>query len=242
MSKKANKTAIGGFVLGAIALLIVGLAVFSSGKLFHRTNKYVLFFDSSIKGLAVGAPVTFKGVKIGEVRDISLVYDPDTRFAYIPVIIETRPDLIKNTPNKRARDNFQYLIDHGMRAQLDLQSLLTGQLTITLDFYPDRPARIRGLMKEYPEIPTVSSLFEELQKNIGDIQLKELAFDLQESVHSLNIALKESRETVIFDLENSLREVTEAARSVRLLAEYLEQHPEALLKGKQRENPKGEKR
>jgi len=232
MSKKANKTLIGAFVVGAVILLIMSLIVFSSGKLFHRKNKYVLFFEGSIKGLAIGAPVTFKGVKIGEVKDIRLVYDPTSRFAFIPVIIETQPDLIKGTPTKRSRDNFAFLVENGLRAQLDMQSLLTGQLVVALDFFPDKPARLLGLIKEYPEIPTVPSLLGELQKDIGDIHLKEIAFDLEESMHSLNIALKESRETIIFDIENTLREVTGAARAMRLLAEYLEQYPEALIKGK----------
>ena len=238
MSKKANKTLIGAFVVGAVILLIMSLVVFSSGRLFRKTNKYVLFFEGSIKGLVVGAPVTFKGVKIGEVKDIRLVYDPATRFAFIPVIIETQPNLIKGTPTKRSRDNFKFLVENGLRAQLDLQSLLTGQLAVALDFFPDKPARLLGLIKEYPEIPTVSSLLGELLKDIGEIRLKEIASDLQESMRSLNIALKESQETIIFGIENTVREITDAARAVRLLAEYLEQHPEALLKGKNK--PQGE--
>jgi len=232
MSKKVNKTLIGAFVVGAIILLILSLVVFGSGKFFRRTNKYVLFFEDSVKGLSVGAPVTFKGVKIGIVKDISLVYDPSTRFAFIPVIIETEPQRIKGAPLKRDRENIQFLIKTGLRAQLEILSFLTGQLAVALDFFPDKPARILGLVKEYPEIPTIPSPLGELQKNIGDIPLKKISVDLEESLRSLNIALKESRETIIFDIENTLREVAEAARAVRLLAEYLEQHPEALIKGK----------
>jgi len=232
MSKKANKTLIGVFVLGAVTLLVLSLIIFSSGKYFRRTNKYVLFFDDSVKGLAVGAPVTFKGVKIGTVSDISLVYDPDTKFAIIPVIIETEPDRIKDTPTRRETSNMRFLINKGLRAQLETLNFLTGQLAVTLDFFPDKPARFRDLMKKYPEIPTVPSPLGELQKNIGEIPLKEISLDLQASMRSLSIALKESSETIIFDVENMLREITEAARAVRLLVEYLEQHPEALIKGK----------
>jgi paraquat-inducible protein B len=101
-----------------------------------------------------------------------------------------------------------------------------------LDFFPDKPARMLGLMKEYIEIPTIPSPFGELQKNISDIPLKDITLNLQESMRSLNIALKESRENIIFDVEKTLREVAQAARAVRLLAEHLEQHPEALIKGK----------
>jgi paraquat-inducible protein B len=232
MSKKANKTLIGAFVVGAVMLLIFSLIIFGSGRFFRRTNKYVLFFEDSVKGLSVGAPVTFGGVKIGTVKEIGLIYDYATSFAFIPVIIETQPYLIKGAPIKRERDNFQYLIKTGLRAQLDMQSFLTGQLAIALEFLPDKPVRLVGKMKGYTEIPTVKSPFGELQKNIGEIPLKDIANNLQESMHSLNITLKESQETIIFDVENTLREVSEAARAVRLLAEYLEQHPEALIKGK----------
>lgn len=233
MSKKANKTLIGAFVVGAVTLLILGLVVFGSGNLFRRTNKYVLFFDGSVKGLVVGAPVTFRGVKIGTVKDIILCYDPTKDLSFIPVIIETQPHRIKSTTDRRQKDNIQSLINTGLRAQLDMQSFLTGQLAIMLDFFPDKPARLLGLMKEYPEIPTVPSPLGELQKNISDIPLKDIALNLQESMRSLNITLKEARETIVFDVEDTLREVSQAAHAVRLLAEYLEQHPEALIKGKE---------
>jgi len=232
VSKKTSNTLIGAFVIGAIFLLAVGLTVLGSGKFFRITNKYILYFDDSVQGLAIGAPVTFRGVKIGTVKDISLTYDPETRFAYIPVIIETEPDRIKGAPLRSDRENYKYLINSGMRAQLVVQSLLTGQLSVALDFFPDKPANLRGLTKEYPEIPTIPSPFGELQKNISDIPIKQISLDLQESIESLKITLKESSETIVFDVENTLREITNAARSVRLLAEYLEQHPEALLKGK----------
>jgi paraquat-inducible protein B len=232
MSKKTNKALVGAFVVGALVLLIMGLIVFSSGTLFTKTNKYVLFFEGSVKGLVVGAPVNFRGVKIGTVKEITLVYDPHNSFAFIPVIIETEPNRIKRSPFDRDRKNIQFLINTGLRAQLEIQSFLTGQLAVALDFFPDKPARLLGLIKDYPEIPTIPSALGELQKNIGDIPFKEISLDLQESMHSLQIVLKQSRETIVYDITNALHEITDAARSVRLLAEYLEQHPEALLQGK----------
>ncbi len=232
MSKKAHKTLVGAFVVGAVSLLTLGLIVFGSGKFFVKTNKYVLFFEGSVKGLVNGAPVTFKGVKIGVVKDIILVYDPNGRFAFIPVFIEIEPDRIKGAPLKRDREKIQLLINNGLRAQLEIQSFLTGQLAVALDFYPDKPARLLGLVKDYTEIPTIPSPLGELQKTIGDIPFKEIFADLQESMHSLQSTLKEIRESTVFDFENTLREIMDTARAVRLLAEYLEQHPEALLKGK----------
>ena len=75
MSRKVNKTAIGVFVVGALILLMVAIVVFGSGNLFKQTNKFVLYFDGSVKGLSIGAPVVFRGVSIGTVKDISLIYD-----------------------------------------------------------------------------------------------------------------------------------------------------------------------
>jgi len=234
MSKKPNRTLIGIFVVGAVFLFVFGIIIFSSTKFFRKTQKYVLFFDGSVRGLSVGAPVTFRGVKLGSVKEISLVYDHKTDFTFIPVIIETEASRIKNSPLRPDKASMQRLIDSGLRGRLETLSLITGQLAISLDFFPEKPARLRGLIKEYPEIPTIPSPLGELQKNIVDIPLKDISLNLQESVRSLNYALKESKDAVLYDLETTLREVKEAARAVRILAEYLEQHPEAILKGKQR--------
>ena len=81
MSKPANKTLIGAFVVGATALLLLAIAVFGSGKLFQTTSRYVLFFDGSISGLSVGSPVLFRGVPVGRVVEIRLTGNLDTKGA-----------------------------------------------------------------------------------------------------------------------------------------------------------------
>jgi len=75
MSKQANMALIGGFVVGALALVFAGVMVFGSGKFLQETANYVLYFDGSLKGLNVGSPVVWKGVKIGSVTDIQLQAD-----------------------------------------------------------------------------------------------------------------------------------------------------------------------
>jgi hypothetical protein len=77
MAKQANKTLIGGFVVGAVALIVAGVLVFGSGKFFQARNKYVLFFQGSLKGLNVGAPVLFQGVQVGSVIDITIEADAE---------------------------------------------------------------------------------------------------------------------------------------------------------------------
>ena len=95
MSRKANKTVIGVFVIGALVLLMAAIVVFGSGELFKRTNKFVLYFDGSVKGLSIGAPVMFRGVSIGTVKDISLIYDAKAGTITLPVIVEIEQDRIK---------------------------------------------------------------------------------------------------------------------------------------------------
>ena len=76
MSKQANKTLIGAFVVGATALVIAGILIFGSGDFFAERPKFVMFFEGSVNGLNVGAPVTFKGVKIGTVKEVNLYFNP----------------------------------------------------------------------------------------------------------------------------------------------------------------------
>lgn len=214
MSKRASKTLIGVFVLGAVALVIASVMILGSGKLFTKTYKYVLFFSGSVKGLQVGSPVVFRGVKIGHVTDVTMRLDPSDLSVLIPVYVEiqagpfAKPE--KSSMAKSGTDEYKYmdaLIKKGLRAQLQMQSFVTGQLVIDLDFHPGKPVRLVGLEKEYPEIPTVPSGLEELTKKFEELPLGEIAErmrstlagmekivnspDMQASVQSLNILLKD---------------------------------------------------
>jgi len=177
MARKASKTLIGGFVVGAVALIVAGVLVFGSGKFFQERNKYVLFFRGSLKGLNVGAPVLFQGVQIGSVTDITLESDLENKTFQIPVTIEIQPKKFKVVRGKRSADpyeNFPLLIERGLRAQLQLQSFVTGQLMIELDFYPDTPVRLVGIDTDHPEIPTIPTPFEKLSKTLMELPLEEL--------------------------------------------------------------------
>ena len=88
MNKKMSPAMIGAFVLGAVALIVIAILVFGSGRLFRQTRTFVLYFDSSVNGLRVGAPVKLKGVEIGSVKDIRLLVGQGTAGDEIPVIIE----------------------------------------------------------------------------------------------------------------------------------------------------------
>ena len=232
MIRKVNKTAIGAFVVGALVLLMIAIVVFGSGELFKRTNKFVLYFDGSVKGLSIGAPVTFRGVSIGTVKDISLIYDSKAGTVLLPVIIEIQQGRIKGASSFRDLGGDKKLIALGVRAKLEIQSFLTGQLMISFDFYPDKPAKLRGILKGFPELPTLPTS-PDIFETMDELPIKEIAKNLEATSQGLN-KLVNSSETPrnLYDLQNTLQETKKAMHSFSLLTEYLEQHPEALLKGK----------
>jgi len=192
MARQPNKTLIGAFVVGAVALAVAGLFIFSSGKFLKERRTFVLYFDGSLKGLDVGAPINFKGIKVGSVTDIKVQLESeDFTDIRIPVLIEIEPDMIKESSALKKQDGYQkwserkkemqragevmkLMIDRGLRAQLISQSMVTGKLMIDLDFYPDKPARFVAADSEYPEIPTIPSRLDEIAKAIEEIPFKEL--------------------------------------------------------------------
>ena len=228
MSRKANKTVIGAFVVGAVVLLIVGIVVFGSGLLFKVSDKYILFFDGSVKGLSVGAPVIFRGVQIGNITQISLVYEPQDRNVLIPVVIDVELSRVKGVPEKFGYPDYALLVKEGLRAKLEIQNFITGQLMLSLDFYPDKPEKLYGLIRTYPELPTLP-ISPDIFEAMNELPIKEISDNLAKTVSGLNRIVNSEGVSV---LNTALNEVTQAARSLRLLVEYLEEHPEAFLKGK----------
>lgn len=322
MSKAPNKTLIGAFLLGALILALTMVTVLGSGRLFSQRFINVMYFRGSVKGLNVGSPVMFRGVRIGSVKKIELRYNAKDLSFIIPVYAEIDPDKMVYVGHTPGTQHTRELIGKGLRAQLETQSLLTGQLAINLDMYgSDKPAILLGLDDRYDEIPTIPSSLEQLTKKVQDLPIQDLfekldsatkgldrlvnSPDTQESVQSINQTFKELRKTIqavntriepimanmsdstdslrsasrnidkaftgdrgiparidmtlsdarnalkqaektlhttealisskssiLDDADTALEEVTDAARSFRLLTEYLERHPESLIWGK----------
>jgi paraquat-inducible protein B len=319
---------IGGFVVLAVAILAASLVVFGSGKFFKKTNKYVLFFDESIKGLSVGAPVLFQGVPVGSVTNIVILADFKKLKAVIPVFIEIEPDRFqvgerqhKDRDPKKVADK---LIGAGLRAMLTMQSFITGQLLIELDFFPNTPVVLRNLEKDEIEIPTIPSTTAKVARALDKIDIEALKQkvdsvldgvaklvndpDLTAAIQGLKETLQGARKLItkvdkqvdplakdvrkmttnfdklardvdskmkglsaslektlsgfdktltgvdktltsargvmspdaplVVDMENTLKELSAVSRSVRELADYLDEHPESLIRGKKK--PKGQ--
>ncbi len=185
MSKQVNKTLVGGFVVGAIALLVAAIVIFGGGKFFRNTRTYVLYFDGSVKGLAVGAPVNFKGVPIGVVTDVRLQFNSKDLHLTIPVLIEFYPERVEQMGGiENPEIIMKRLIDKGLRAQLKMQSLITGLLMIELDFYENKPAVFAGDGK-IPELPTIPSSTEELSRTLANIPFDQIADKLTKAIQGI---------------------------------------------------------
>ncbi|MFO7803681.1 MAG: MlaD family protein [Desulfovermiculus sp.] len=199
MASLRTQTGIGLFVLGAFVLAVTAVFYLGSGRLFSDSTRFVLFFQDSVSGLNVGAPVLFRGVKVGQVTDIQLMADAENLQVHIPVIVNIRPFGLRG---QESSQNFEQtmagLIDRGLRGQLAMQSLVTGQFQICLDFHPQTQASLNGYSSHYPEIPTIPSSLQELSNRVSDLPVQEMANQLQRSLQSLDHLLSNK------DLEQSL--------------------------------------
>jgi len=337
MSAKANPTLIGAFVVGAAALAVILIVLLGAGRLFQDARHFVVVFDSSLHGLSVGAPVAFRGVPIGQVTAINPVFDAhDERLDTVNMIvtIELNRGQIRaaegselDTADFSDVELAEYFDEQGIRAQLALQSLLTGQLFVNLDLFPSSPLDKAELSTPYPQIATIETGLQRLGRTIDTLpldqivekltntldgferivnadeipailaaagrtaaslerivgrlerQLGPLVADLEKATEAAAAAMTQARTTLDLSqgpgaelvgnlaraaaaaertlqearsgvaeieqlvaadspervrLRRALGEMTAAARAVRLLADYLERHPDALLQGKRR--------
>ncbi len=170
MSKQANPTFIGAFVLGGVALAIGAILVFSSGSLYQERPLFIMYFDGSVNGLNVGSPVNVLGVQVGTVKSIALVNDPSKGEVRIPVVAEFHPEAITSIgqQGKNRKENMQKMVEEfGLRAQLRQQNILTGQLLVQLDYYPGTEYKYYGHGKLI-EVPVISSTLEQLEKKLEE--------------------------------------------------------------------------
>ena len=215
MAKQLSKTAIGSFVISAILLLIVGIVLFGGGKFFKKTLKFAIFFEASVKGLNAGAPVVFRGVQIGSVESVVIRADSRTLDVDIPVVVELEPDRLQLTGElELEKDPFErtkVLIDRGMRARLGMESFVTGQLLVELDFLPDTPVRLTGIDIGHPELPTVPSRLGKLSKTLDKIPVEEIVGKVLATIDHINKLLSAP------ELMASLRNVEAATANANTL-------------------------
>ncbi|HEB77328.1 MAG TPA: MCE family protein [Methylothermaceae bacterium] len=200
MSKRANPTLIGAFVIGAIVLFFVAVLVFGGAELWAKRDRYVIFFAESVNGLNIGAPVKMRGVQIGKVTDIRVIYDPRAHSLLTQVIIEVKRghvQMIGESPLPWERPDLEDLIQTGLRAQLKLQSLVTGQLYVDINFHPETPVELVGAMgNNLPEIPAIPSSQEEIESTISELVREIRQLPLKEMFTKLDSTLTHLDATV----------------------------------------------
>ncbi|MCX7098653.1 MAG: MlaD family protein [Methylococcales bacterium] len=258
----------------------------STQVIYHRTVKVVMYFSESIRGLSIGAPVLLRGIPIGRVTDINLEINVKSADIFIPVIVEVEPERIKmiNAPETMStKDNIAHLVKKGLRAQLQTGSLLTGQLYVALDLFPESKVELHpnntGLM-EFPTTPNAMDKIidsaQTIMDKIAKLPLETMSSEINKTLESLqgtsraatktlntadgalssvdktlktaDVTLKsadktldsahqvlttlEPGSTTQYELNQLLQELTQTASSVKQLADYLEKHPESLIRGK----------
>jgi paraquat-inducible protein B len=204
VSAKTHPRLVGAFVLGAILLVVAAVVLLSTGAWFQKRWHCAVFFPGSVKGLDKGAPVTFRGVKIGEVKEVTPFLTGKEPPIQIEVVLEIRggvvqaPEGVAPLYTGRSDEGFaQELIKRGIRARMLSASLLTGQRYIDFDFQPQEPARIAGISRRYPELPTTPTALEKMSEKAGqffdklaDLPLDQMLDDVRKALQSLRELLE----------------------------------------------------
>lgn len=246
-----------------------------------QVQQWVMVFQDSVRGLSPGAPVEFMGVPVGEVSTISLQYDAVNKKFESVADVSFYPERLwervrgprPHNPEERLQ-LMQGLLDRGFRAQLRTGNLVTGQVYIALDIFPDAPKVAVNLMQVPLEVPTVKGDLRQFQdtlrliaKRLEEVPLaeiskelnktltetaqlmatlnKDIAPEIRATLQSVQATVKDVQKSMATedaplqqDARETLRELGRAAKALRELAEYLERHPESLIRGKPAEDTK----
>ena len=229
---KRNALLIGGFVIAALAMIVIAVLWLSGNNLFKKQQEAMIFYKGNVTGLYVGAPVGFRGVTIGQVEDIGIEVDSATLKALVPVRVKLQADALRFSGSKDTPIDIAALVQRGLRARLVAQSFVTGQKSIELDFVPNTPATLIGDSSK-PEIPALAERFGALIDQVAELPLRETVQDIRDTVKELRGTLTsvqhalDSAQTVLgtsskelvqtgSESRVTLKVATEAIRQVQL--------------------------
>lgn len=216
MSAEVNKTRIGAFVMGGLVLLVLGITLLGSRSFLSNNIEYVLYFDGSVSGLSIGAPVVFRGVPLGNVTKISLVANARDEGVTIPVRIRIDASaIVRLGPRGGLTDIMREeiirrMVQRGLRARLQLQSLITGQYRVELDFFPDTAARYHSA-DHNTEIPTLPSPLDEFQRALTKLPLESIAVALREALEGI---AKASNNPELYEAVTAIKGTFESANNL----------------------------
>lgn len=177
MSERTSSVLVGAFVVGALVIAVAGALFFAGSGLGGQRSKFVMVFDGSLRGLNVGAPLALRGVTIGQVTDIDLVLDTRIGEVTMAVVVEVDQGSMQ-LQGGSAESLASDLVERGLRAQLNTQSLLTGLLYVQLEFHPDKEGKLSDYSSPYPQIPTIPTELEQLRQSLESIDYSAIAADV----------------------------------------------------------------
>jgi paraquat-inducible protein B len=233
---------VGAFVLSGLALLVVALMQFAGSRLFTREVRAVTYFQGSVAGLEVGAPVTFRGVRVGSVTGIGVSLDLKDLSARIPVYMEMNPSTVRlaGYGPSDPKSVFRRLLLAGLEAQLGMQSLVTGQLRVDLDFKPDAHATFLGGNADGDEIPSSPSKLETLEAELADLPLKEITRNATQTMESIR-RVTDALGPRVGPMLDSLKQTSDAAHGTMDAAHVAVTHIDSLaVEGKQQLTDNGD--
>jgi paraquat-inducible protein B len=264
VSRKANITLIGVFIVTAMLLFLVAIFAFSSVSWFAKKITFYTFFNTSLNGLEVGAPVKFKGIKVGVVKSIEIIYDIGIDEAAAAVIFDVDANLFKTIGGNRMRVvdyNVFYgeQIERGLAAKLSMESILTGKLFVGLNYHKNEQERFSKdiVLGKYQQMPSVATELDELMASFDVIMGKLSKVEWEKGLHAIisaldslkNVAkaldfasIKRAMDAISSTLSSDsstrqsvddiLQQLSKMLRSLRILLEYIERNPNALIVGK----------
>ncbi|MBF0096053.1 MAG: MCE family protein [Magnetococcales bacterium] len=204
---------------------------------YSKRIVYVLYFNESVRGLGMGAPVEFRGIKVGKVTDIGMEYDQQNTTFRIPVMVQIEPERVDalhaDKPGEEmdsaAYDLIEALIQKGLRAQLQTGSYLTGQRIIELDMHPEVALKRGSMPGKYPEMPTMPGSIGEITESIT-LLLKTLqSLPLHEMADELHGTLKGTNRTINApELRDTLRALKNISTQLELMLVQLNGQPPTL--------------
>lgn len=175
MKTKISPAVVGMFVLGALLLIVAALLSFGGVNFFSKPQRFQVYFNESIHGLDLGSAVKLRGVRVGRVADLNILYNAATNKSVVAVVCEFSRNMIIDDQGRpidlSERAALQAMVDHGLRAQLGVVGLATGLLFVELDFYDPQqyPAGTPDAGAKHVVVPAVPSTISEYQASLTEI-------------------------------------------------------------------------
>ncbi|MEQ8514733.1 MAG: MlaD family protein [Chromatocurvus sp.] len=231
MGERKHSVLIGSFVVGSLLIVLAGALFVGSTGFGGKRGKVVMVFEGSVKGLTIGAPVALRGVEIGQVTDIQLLLSTDKADIIMQVEAELSESNVRLVgKGMNAAQLFPYLIDNGLRAQLNMQSVLTGLLYIQMDFHPDTTASLPEVTSPHTQIPTIPTELELLRRTLQSIDYAKIAQDIGDIADGLNTVIAtEDFRALPGDMHHALQALSQAGSGLTQAMDSLQPQIAAVL-------------